>query len=341
MASVLTLILRYPPDAVRFTHLITYVDGPPWLRIATFARALGRLGWHLVVTRPDVMHVHMSQRASVSRGLMLTAAARRAGVPVVLHAHGSEFERYLAALPASRKERVRSGIQRAASVIVLSRSWERVFRDDVGVAENRIHVLPNPVVLPSALPQKGSAATFRVLTLGRLGRRKGSFDLLEALARLPVDIRSRMRVVLAGDGAVAEVRRASVQLGVADVVELPGWVDETTRDTLLDAAHAFVLPSYDEGLPMALLEAMARALPVVATPVGGIPELVTHDVDGLLIPPGDPVALAGALASLSRSPELRDRLGNAARARVQPLGVAAYRERLAAIYRHVVQVDRG
>lgn len=341
MASVLALILRYPPDAIRFTHLITYVDGPRWLRIATFASALSRLCWHLVVARPEVVHVHMSQRASVSRGLMVAAAARRVGVPVILHAHGSEFEHYLAALPARRKERVRYGIQSAAAVIVLSRSWERVFRDDVGVARERIHVLPNPVVLPSALPEKGSSAVFRVLSLGRLGSRKGTFDLLAALARLPVDIRSRMRVVLAGDGALAEVRRASVQLGVADVVELPGWVDETTRDALLDAAHAFVLPSHDEGLPMALLEAMARGLPVVTTPVGGIPELVTHDVDGLLVPPGDPVALASALASLSRSPELRERLGAAACARVQPLGVGAYRKRLEALYRNVVQVERG
>lgn len=341
MVSVLEIILANPPDGVRLKHVATYMDGPVPLRVGTFAAAMAEVTWRMATAEPALVHAHMSQRSSVTRCLMVSGAARRARTPVILHAHGSEFASYLERLAPRRRERVASGIRRAAAVVVLSSSWKAIFCDDVGVDEERVHVLPNPVVLPVVARKPRRSDRLQVVALGRLGRRKGSFDLVGALAQLSEDDRRRIHVVMAGDGDVAGVRAEAQRLGVADAIDLPGWVEAKARDALLSGADVFVLPSYDEGLPMALLEAMAMALPVITTPVGGIPELVSDGVEGLLVSPGDVPALARSLYAMVRSPSTRDRLGLAARARVEPLGVPRYRSRLGALYRSVVEVGRG
>ena len=123
--------------------------------------------------------------------------------------------------------------------------------------------------------------------------------------------------VIAGNGTVETARERAAALGLADRVEIPGWVDAATVSSLLATADIFVLPSHNEGLPVAILEAMGAGLPVVATPVGAIPELVIANENGILVPPGSASALAGALAALIRNPELRIRLGNSARHRVE------------------------
>src|SRR5690606_6479369 len=117
------------------------------------------------------------------------------------------------------------------------------------------------------------------------------------------------KLTAAGDGEIAEVAARAQQLGLANRIEIPGWIDETAKNTLLSRADVFVLPSHAEGLPMSLLEAMASELPVVCSSVGGIPVAVTDGVEGAIVPPGDVDALAEVLDRLLTSPVLRTELG--------------------------------
>ena len=144
-----------------------------------------------------------------------------------------------------------------------------------------------------------------------------------------------LRLVYAGKGSgVEETRRLADQLGLGGRVEFTGWLEAERARATLAAATIFVLPSFVEGMPMALLEAMALGLPVIATPVGGVPEIVTHQVDGLLVPPGDVDALAAAIARLMSEPALRERLGRAAReTAAQRFSLDSAVERLLGIYR--------
>jgi glycosyltransferase involved in cell wall biosynthesis len=150
------------------------------------------------------------------------------------------------------------------------------------------------------------------LFLGHLLPEKGVFDLVRAFAQVSARIPG-MTLLLAGVGQIDRVRKLAGELGVRERVELPGWLGPESKSAALAAGTLFILPSYIEGLPMALLEAMSWALPVIATPVGGIPQLVTHEVNGLLVAPGDVAALAAAITRLLGDPALRERLGNAAR----------------------------
>jgi glycosyltransferase involved in cell wall biosynthesis len=175
--------------------------------------------------------------------------------------------------------------------------------------------------------------TDALLFLGRLGHRKGIFVLLEALAA----VRSRFRHVVllcGGDGELDRVRAEVVRLDLSDNVTLLGWVKGAAKDELLESSTVFVLPSFDEGVPMSILEAMAWGLPVIATPVGGIPEVVTDGREGLLVAPGDADALGEAICRLLVDADLRAQMGRNGRLRFQTdFSIQSVLEKLESIYR--------
>ncbi len=135
-------------------------------------------------------------------------------------------------------------------------------------------MLPNPVRVPAEVPDRAGRTQVQFLHLGRLGKRKGGYDLVNAFAALPEALRARARLVLAGDGDVEGMRKLAAPFG--DQVRVLSWIDAHERDRLLAESDVFVLPSYAEGVPMSLLEAMAAGLPCITTPVGGIPDVFTH-----------------------------------------------------------------
>jgi glycosyltransferase involved in cell wall biosynthesis len=191
-------------------------------------------------------------------------------------------------------------------------------------------VLPNAV----ALPQAGGARSEpgRILFLGRLEAAKGVEDLLDAVALLAPRFPA-LRLVLAGSGELDAWRRGAARRGIVERVELTGWVDAAARSAQLARAAVFCLPSHAEGLPMALLEAMAAGKAVVASRVGGIPDAVRDGVNGLLVPPRDAPALAAALARVLEDAGLQQSLGARARATVdRDYSTEAICGRLAAIY---------
>jgi glycosyltransferase involved in cell wall biosynthesis len=181
----------------------------------------------------------------------------------------------------------------------------------------RIAVVPNAVVPRTSVDHPGAGEAVRVLFLGEIEDRKGAFLLLDAWRRLSDEAHPlRAELVLAGGGAVAQARAAVEALGIADQVRVPGFVEPTQVELLLSASHVLVLPSRSEGQPMAVLEAMAHGLCVIATRVGGVPDLIDDD-SGVLVPPDDQDALVAALRRVLLDADKRARLGAGALARVR------------------------
>jgi glycosyltransferase involved in cell wall biosynthesis len=295
-------------------HVATHRDGSALRKVLAFATGLVRFAGALV-HRPDLVHIHMSAHGSFVRKAVVLwlAAARR--VPVVVHMHGSEFDTFTAALPAPLRAVVRATLTRAAVVLALGRDWgDRLLAIAPGA---RVEVVPNAVRVP-AEPAHPADGPVQVVFLGEIGERKGAFVLLEAWAKLAAepDVLGGARLVLAGDRGVERARGLIAAHGIAGSAEVRSWLGpEQVGDLLADSA-VFVLPSRSEGQPMALLEAMAHGLCVVAGAVGGIPEMVDDGRSGLLVPPDDVEALVVALRRALTDPALRTRLGAAARERV-------------------------
>jgi glycosyltransferase involved in cell wall biosynthesis len=208
--------------------------------------------------------------------------------------------------------------------------------DNLGLKAEQVIVLPNPVKLPSQVPQRLGSHKVSFVFLGRIGPRKGAFDLIKAFACLSAEQKTRSVLTLAGDGDVEQARTLIKSLNLTDYITVLDWLDQEQRDALLAKADVFVLPSYNEGLPMALLEAMSWGLPVITTPVGGIPEVVTHKQNGLLVNPGDTQQLSEAMQSLIEDENLRLSLGSTARLRVIPLDVKNYLTSLSGVYHSVL-----
>ncbi|OZM79405.1 glycosyltransferase family 4 protein [Pseudonocardia sp. MH-G8] len=318
-------------------HIATHGDGSRAWKVLTFARAALLYLRALLVARPDLVHLHMSSHGSFVRKAVLFWIARAFHVPALVHVHGSRFDEFHDRLPAPLRLVVRGVLTHAAVVLTLGERWaERISRIAPGA---RVEVVPNAVVVPeSVAPRAGDA--LQVVFLGAIGERKGAFCLLRAWAKLvagwdgPVPV----HLTLAGDGGVTEARRSVVALGIERSARVQDWLSPAEAAALLEAADVLVLPSRHEGQPMAVLEAMARGVCVVASGVGGIPELVEDTRSGLLVPPDDPDLLADALNRVLGDRELRERLGAEARRRVlAQFDVDVVWRRLDALYREVIE----
>lgn len=311
-------------------YLNTHTEGSRRHKLGQAWCAGWRTALHLLRERPAIVHAHSASRASFYRKSILLWLARRSGARTIFHLHGAQFREFaLDESGALARWWIRHTLQRSAAVIALSPEWAAFLH---GFAPNaRVHVVPNAVALGAA--PAAAAETERVLFLGHAGVRKGLFELLQAVALLR-HAYPALRLVVGGDGELDAVRRRCAELGIAGQVELCGWLDAAAKQRQLARAAIFCLPSHAEGLPMAMLEAMAAGRPVVVTPVGGILDAVGDHVNGLLVPPGDPAALARALAMLLDDAALRLRLGRNARLTVQQrFSTEVVAGKLAALYR--------
>jgi glycosyltransferase involved in cell wall biosynthesis len=178
------------------------------------------------------------------------------------------------------------------------------------------------------------------LFLGHLYRDKGVHELLEAFAVLK-PTRAELRLVMAGEGSEAdELKLQTRRLGLEAAVEFPGWVGPDEKADLLARAACFVLPSYREGFPLSLLEAMVAGVPIVATAVGGVPDVVLHEQHALLIPPRDVAELASALGRMLDDADLAARLAAAAQQRaLVKYTPEALAKRVGDLYREVLQAQ--
>ncbi len=309
---------------------------PAPLMAARFAGALLRVAAGGLLGRVGLLQVHVASHGSVARKALFVLLGRVLGVPVVLHLHGADFEPFFGRLGRAGRWVVRAIFRSASTVVVLGEHARAHMIARVGVGRHLVTVLPNAVPdLGTGAwgPRAGApSASCRLLFLGALTERKGVPELLEALAS-PTLAALDWQLDLVGNGDERSVQEKVGRLGLASRVRLHGWRPSETARAMLADADLLVLPSRHEGLPMAILEAMAAGVAVLATDVGDVREAVADGETGLLAPPCDPQALAGALRRLIASPELRERFGRAGRTRYEErFAIDAYVHRLAAIF---------
>jgi glycosyltransferase involved in cell wall biosynthesis len=341
VAAAVSVLRRhglFEREAVRY--VATHRDGTPFVKARLLLTGSCQTVVACVGRHPAIVHVHAASHASFLRKSLVLLVARLAGCKTIFHLHGGGFRTYATEEAGALLRRwIRHTLEASSLVITLSDSWAQFVRACAPRA--RVAVVPNAVPLP-ALPAPGRAVPGRILFLGRLERSKGVFDLLEAGARIVRETAgpSPLRLVFGGEGDVQGLRRRAAELGIAERIDVLGWVGPEARDAQLAQASVFCLPSHAEGLPMSMLEAMAARKAVVATRVGGIPETLRDGDNGLLVPPCDEQALARALARLLGDDALRDRLAGRARATIeQHYSTEVVCGQLSAIYRELAETQ--
>jgi glycosyltransferase involved in cell wall biosynthesis len=301
----------------------------------------------ITIVKRDATIVHLNTSLNARaywRDLVYLMVAKLCRIRVVYQVHGGLLPRQFSGGSSVLGALLRATLRLADVIVVLAQSE---------LAAYRAFVPSQPVVaVPNAIDCRRYAALLRprscgpdgqvrlqIAYVGRLAREKGLYELLQAVhathtqGLLP-------RLTIAGGGPEeGALKRYAMELGLAGDVEFVGPVFGEDKLKLLAAADVFVLASYNEGLPYALLESMAAGAPVVATPVGAIPDVVADGVHGLLVPPRDAAAIARALAHLAWDRALRARMSAACRSRISSAySIERLSESLRRIYVELSQV---
>lgn len=311
-----------------FEYLGTGVGSSKLGKSIAFARALAR--YERVMPSYDIVHLHISARGSYKRKSIMARMARKAGKYVILHDHDGEFEKAFEEGGDAYRRDVRKTFGIADRVVVLSEEWRDYFAENVCDSE-KIVVVHNGVKVPAE--PCSPCSNQDILFLGRLDARK-SPDVLLRASRQVLERFPGTKVVFGGDGEIEKNKALAEELGIANHCEFHGWVSGAEREGLFARAAVYCLPSKNEGLPMSVLEAMARGIPTVATPVGGVPQVIEDGVSGFLVDVDDVDALSDRLNILLDKPGLRENVGAASRNTVTRLfNVGGSIKQLLALYR--------
>lgn len=305
ISSVLEIYSRNFKDSMNMRFISSYSGKNRILDMLLFTRAMLEIFFCNLFSGNPVFHLHVASKGSYLRKSILAKICMMFHHKVILHVHGSMFDQFLESAVQRKRRDIIALFNKADKVIVLSEYWFSYFARYV--PKERLRIIYNP----SSTFQNGFARTYRksgmrILFMGRLGERKGAYDLITAVSRLKeIDF----SLSLYGDGEIDEIRELVKKEGLQHIVTVNSWVSHSKINEIYDGADMMVLPSYAEGLPMSLLEAVGKGLPVVSTRVGGIPEVVEDGRNGFLIEPGDTEALADRLRVLLTSPGLLESMG--------------------------------
>lgn len=293
---------------------------------------------HRRIGGASVLHLQVSERMSFPRKAVFLAVGKMLGMRVVVHHHGAEFIPIFVSARNWYRKVVRYVVRNADVNIVLGEAWRNCLVNEVGLGASRVETLYNAVadIKPQidslrAIGRRARGET-RYLILANLSPRKGISEFIEALAKLHIEGR-KVYATFAGGGEIERYRKEVADHGIAGICEFTGWIG---RDQVLRAladSDVMVLPSYNEGMPISILEALCAGLPVIATPVGAIPELLSDKQDCLMVPPGDSAALAIAMKQMATDGVLVTRLiKNARSVYEQKFAVDHYMQKICNLY---------
>ncbi len=266
--------------------------------------AIGRIFAEAMRGRLAVVHLNLAERGSVYRKAILFGATKLAGGRVLLHLHAAQIVQFHGSMGAGGRAMLRWMFRTADQCVVLGEVWRRWVIDTFDVRANRIAIVYNGVPATKAkLRRRRQDEPFRLLFVGNLLERKGVKDLLRAFARAQVDSRA-ITLTMAGGGPVETYRAMAAELDIDRLVTFTGWVSQDEVRDYMANSDALILPAYDEGLPLVILEALASQTPVICTPVGSIPEVLEDGVTAMFVQPGAEAGIAEAIVRLHDEPAL-------------------------------------
>jgi glycosyltransferase involved in cell wall biosynthesis len=299
------------PKRHRIVLVSTHVDGTKFRKLAQAAFGLIKMMASLTLQKIDIVHIHGGDIVSISRKLVYFRLARLFECKIIFHFHGASFLDQYSYAPELLRNGIARMFEKADLVICLSESWNRAVHDIAPSA--KVKVIFNSINLPALQKTEVKCGnTVQIVFLGLIGERKGVFDLLEVVKCL-IDDNYKVNFSIAGNGDTERLISEINRMNICEQVKYLGWINEQQRDALFRGADIFVLPSYAEGMPMSILEAMSYCLPIISTPVGGIPELVVDGETGFLVEPGDLQSLFEKITDLVTNKAKRDRFGQQGR----------------------------
>lgn len=270
-----------------FNFIPTHKAGSALLKIYTFFIGLLKISYTLLRNRSIIIvHIHGSSYDSFYRKFICFVISKYIfRKKIVYHIHSGKFHLFFTQSKTNVKKMIRNIINNVDCLICLSESWKQFFEDNFN--PKKVNVLPNIIDYPIIKDRNKDDKKIIFLFLGLIGSNKGIFDLIEVIKDNYHAFDGKIELIVGGNGEVDRLQNLIGKYQIAHIVKFVGWVQNEVKIQYLQDSDVYILPSYNEGLPISILEAMSYGKPVISTNVGGIPEVVKNNENGFLITPGN------------------------------------------------------
>ena len=286
-----------------FKFLASYKDGSDLYKSIYFFYILFIFIQRLVFDRSiRIVHIHGATRGSFARKFICFIIGKYIfGKKIIYHIHGAEYHLFYQESSPIVKKSIRMFINNSDNIFCLSEMWKRFFTSNFN--PKKIEIVANIIDYPSVNKRHKESSVLNFLFLGQIGSRKGIFDLLEVLSKNKGKYNGKIKLTIGGNGEIEKLKAVIREKQIEGLVEFIGWVTNEKKINCLQTADIYILPSYNEGLPISILEAMSFGQAIIATNVGGIPEIVITEKNGILIEPGNLIEIENAIDFFIKNPE--------------------------------------
>lgn len=290
MTAVLVSYKKYIED---MQFIPTWKLGNKFVKLWYAIQAIIRT-WFVCTFNKNIkiVHIHGAANASFYRCKIFINLAKKLGKKVILHEHAADFVEFYNS--SEDKAGISDTINKCDKLIVLSESWKKFFIS-IGIQANKICVLNNIVSPPDIKHIERVDDRLHLLYMGEISNRKGAFDLLNAIVAEKEYFKDKIILRMGGNEVDGNIKGFIKDNGLEDFVSYEGWISGDKKIDCLNWEDVYILPSYNEGLPIAILEAMSYRHPIISTPVGGIPEVVGNKRNGILVEPGNQKEITDAI----------------------------------------------
>jgi glycosyltransferase involved in cell wall biosynthesis len=303
ISAVVKLYEEYGLFSKEVEYLPSYKGGRLFYILVYFSKFLLKYIFTLIKSKNiEIVHIKSSHGGSFYRKFLAFVLAKIFGKKIIFHVHSGIFDKFYYESPYFIKKMIFYALKNSDLIISLSESWKSKILD---ICCNNIAALYNPTVIKEKNIKENNF--LNVLFLGLLSKNKGVFNIIEAAKHIKSD---NIKISLYGDGDRKIFEKIIKENNLQNKIEVKGWISGEEKEKALKNADVLILPSYNEGLPMSILEAMAVGLPIISTPVGGITEAVENEVNGFIIKAGDFEALAEKIDLLAGDRNLRIKMGD-------------------------------
>lgn len=341
ITSVISQLLNYNwnNENIEMKFLSTYIGGSKIKLMSFFIKSYIKFLYLLISYKPKLVHIHMSHSGSFYRKYIIHKTCKLFKIKDIIHLHSSSFNEFYSYSNVRNKERIKQFFSECDAVFVLGEKWKKNILN-IQPNTNTI-ILNNAIKLPKVSDKKCNA-DINILFLGVLIKRKGINDLLRAVNSLNrINLLEDYNVKFKIGGVGEEENRLKSYVKENDLdkyVEFLGWVEKEEKQKYLENSDIFVLPSYNEGLPIAILEAISYGLPVISTRVGSINEAVINNYNGYLIEPGNVDTLTSTLEKLTIDKDIRIKFAkNSEELAISKFDEKNYHKKISLYYRELIE----
>ena len=238
-----------------------------------------------------IVHIHGAKDGSIWRKFFICFIAKKIfSKKIIFHIHAGAFDECYKRGNSLYKYMCRFIVNNTEALVVLSDRWNDFFGKNFKI--KRLVVIKNPVEHKQLrVAEQKNDSTVVFLFLGRIADHKGIFDLVNLVITEQDSLRGKCKFLIGGNHEVDRLKKTITEGGIGDLAEYIGWVQNDEKDRFFHMSDYFILPTYEEAMPMTILEAFSYGKPVISTYVGSIPEVVEHNRNGILFNPGDMIHL--------------------------------------------------